>query len=65
MLIIQNLLVGKLYYPLTSSKTFVFSITIFSLLFLFVNPTILYLTVYKAVLCSFKETAFALATVSF
>ena len=61
----ENLLVGKLYHPLTSSKTFVFSITIFSLLFLFVNPTILYLTVYKAVLCSFKETAFALATVSF
>ncbi len=49
----ENLLVGQLYYPLISSKTILFSILIFSLLFLFVNPTLLYLTVYKAILCSF------------
>ena len=49
----ENLLVGKLYYPLISSKTILFSILIFSLLFLFVNPTLLYLIVYKAILCSF------------
>ena len=49
----ENILVGKLYYPITSSKTILFSILIFSLLFLFVNPTFLYLTVYKSVLCSF------------
>jgi NADH-quinone oxidoreductase subunit N len=50
----ENLLVGKLYYPLLSSKTIVFSFSIFSLLFLFVNPTILYLAVYKVILCSFQ-----------
>lgn len=49
----ENLLVGKLYYPLMSSNTILFSILIFSLLFLFVNPTLLYLTVYKTILCSF------------
>lgn len=49
----ENVLTGQLYYPLISSKTIVFSISVFSLLFLFVNPTILYLTVYKVVLCSF------------
>lgn len=49
----ENLLVGKLYYPLMSSKTVLFSTLIFSLLFLFINPTLLYLIVYKSVLCSF------------
>ena len=49
----ESLLVGKLYYPLLSSKTIVFSFSIFCLLFFFVNPTILYLAVYKVVLCSF------------
>lgn len=50
----ENVLVGKLYYPLFSSKTVLFSILIFSLLFLFVNPALLYLVIYKAVLCSFS-----------
>jgi NADH-quinone oxidoreductase subunit N len=50
----ESLLVGKLYYPLLSSKTIVFSFSIFSLLFFFVNPTILYLAVYKVILCSFQ-----------
>ena len=49
----ENLLVGKLYYPLLSSKTIVFSFSIFSLLFFFINPTALYLVVYKVILCSF------------
>ena len=49
----ENLLVGKLYYPLLSSKVLVFSFSIFSLLFFFLNPTSLYLVVYKIVLCSF------------
>ena len=49
----ENLLVGKLYYQLLSSKTFVFSFSILSLLFFFVNPTILYLLVHKVILCSF------------
>jgi len=53
LLYFENLLVGKLYHPLISSKTILFSIVIFSLLFLFVNPALLYLTIYKTVLCSF------------
>ena len=52
LLYFENLLVGKLYHPLISSKTILFSIVIFSLLFLFVNPALLYLTIYKTVLCS-------------
>lgn len=61
----ENLLVGKLYYPLTSSKTLVFSVIIFFLIFLFLNPTILYLIVYKAILCSFSETVSVLLVISF
>ena len=49
----ENLLVGKLYYPIISSKSILFSTLVFSLLFLFFNPTFLYLKVYKAILCSF------------
>ena len=49
----ENLLVGQLYYPLVSSKTTLFSASIISLLFLFINPTLLYLVVYKVILCSF------------
>jgi NADH-quinone oxidoreductase subunit N len=45
--------VGQLYNPLKSSKTTLFSVFIFLLLFLFLNPTILYLMIYKVVLCSF------------
>jgi NADH-quinone oxidoreductase subunit N len=39
----ENLLVGKLYYPITTSNTLIISGLIFSLLFLFVNPTLLQL----------------------
>ena len=53
-LFFENLLVGKLYYPLMTDKTSLFSILIFLLLFLFINPTLLYLIVYKAVLYSFS-----------
>lgn len=49
----ENLLVGKLYHPLLSSKIILFSFSIFLLLFFFVNPTVLYLAVYKVILCSF------------
>lgn len=43
----ENLLVGKLYYPINSSKTLILSILIFLLIFLFINPCILYLISYK------------------
>ena len=49
----ENLLVGKLYHPLVSFKTLLFSISIMLLGFFFVNPTLLYLIVYKVILCSF------------
>ena len=38
----ENLLVGKLYYPMDNKKTILVSIFIFSLIFLFVSPTLLY-----------------------
>lgn len=60
----ENLLVGKLYYPILSAKTILFSVVIFSLLFLFVNPTLLYLMVYKVVLCSFAGDSLALSVAS-
>lgn len=53
LLYFENLLIGKLYYPLTSSKTILFSFLILSLVFLFINPTFLYLIVYKAIISSF------------
>jgi len=56
----ENLLVGKLYHPLVNSKTTLFSILIFLLLFLFVNPTLIYLIIYKVVLSSFAGEIFLL-----
>ena len=46
----ENLLVGKLYYPIKSGKILILSILIFLLIYLFVNPTILYLINYKVIL---------------
>lgn len=45
----ENLLVGKLYYPINTTKTIVISSLIFSLLLLFINPSILYLWSYKII----------------
>jgi len=45
----ENILVGELYYPVDGSKTLILAILIFLLIFLFVNPTLLYLLNYKAV----------------
>ena len=49
----ENLLIGKLYYPIKTTKTIILSVSIFSLLFFFSNPTILYLVNYKAIMCLF------------
>jgi NADH-quinone oxidoreductase subunit N len=46
----ENLLVGKLYYPIKTIKTVILSVLTFLLLFFFVNPTILYLINYKSIL---------------
>jgi NADH-quinone oxidoreductase subunit N len=45
----ENLLVGKLYYPITSEKTIILSCLIFSLLLLFLNPSIIYICSYKII----------------
>lgn len=45
----ENLLVGKLYYPINSEKTIILSFLIFSLLILFFNPSIIYLFSYKII----------------
>ena len=47
----ENLLVGKLYYPIKTTKTIILSVLIFSLFFFFCNPTIFYLVNYKVIMC--------------
>jgi NADH-quinone oxidoreductase subunit N len=42
----ENLLVGKLYYPINSGETIILSFLIFSLILLFFNPSIIYLLSY-------------------
>jgi NADH-quinone oxidoreductase subunit N len=46
----ENLLVGKLYHPIYTKKPAVLSVLIFSLIFLFLYPTTLYLNNYKTIL---------------
>nr|WAK84995.1 NADH dehydrogenase subunit 2 [Amicula sp. isolate GU52X-4 cfCalB7] len=46
----ETLLIGKLYYSINNKKTIMFSILIFSLIFLFVNPGVLYLLTTKVIL---------------
>jgi NADH-quinone oxidoreductase subunit N len=46
----ENIMIGKLYYPINDSKTLILSLLIFLLIFLFINPTYLYLLNYKIIL---------------
>lgn len=46
----ENTLVGKLYYSIENTKTLILSLLVFLLIFLFLNPTYLYLLNYKVVL---------------
>ena len=39
----EPVLVGKLYYPITTQKAFITALLFYSFLFLFLNPTVLYL----------------------
>jgi NADH:ubiquinone oxidoreductase subunit 2 (subunit N) len=43
----EPVLVGRLYYPITTSKAFVIALLFFSFFFFFINPTALYLLSYK------------------
>ena len=46
----ENTLVGKLYYPIDNNKIILLSIFSLLLIFLFLNPTLLYLLNYKVIL---------------
>ena len=46
----ENVLVGRLYYPIYTKKTIIISFLAFFLIFLFINPTFLYLMSYKLIL---------------
>jgi NADH-quinone oxidoreductase subunit N len=43
----ENIIVGKLYYPIETDNTIFLGLLLFLLLFLFINPTLLYLITYK------------------
>jgi NADH-quinone oxidoreductase subunit N len=44
----ESTLVGRLYHSINTNQTLTLSILVFLLLFIFVNPTLLYLLTYKA-----------------
>ena len=48
----ERSLSGKLYYPIVTNKTILFSFFILLLIFFFINPTFLYLIIHKTVWCS-------------
>ena len=43
----ENCLVGKLYYPIKTNKTLFLSVSIFLLIFLFINPSVVFLILYS------------------
>ena len=51
----ENVLVGKLYYPIKTQTSVLITVLFFSFIFLFINPTLLYLFSYKfSLLLSFN-----------
>lgn len=46
----ESTLAGKLYYPINNNKVLLLSVLVFLLIFLFINPTLLYLLNYKVIL---------------
>lgn len=46
-LFFENQLVGRLYYPINTNQTLTLSLLVFLLLFIFINPSLLYLLTYK------------------
>ena len=51
-LFFEKVLVGKLYYPITTQRAVVVTLLFYFLLFLFINPTLLYLFSHKISLTS-------------
>ena len=43
----EKVIVGKLYYPITSNKGIIISLLFISLIFLFINPTLIILITHK------------------
>ena len=49
----ENILVGKLYYPIKTDKIFFFTASVFALFLLFLNPTLMYIIIHNVVWKSF------------
>lgn len=49
----EKCIAGKLYYPITTEKSIIIVLFFYLLIFLFINPTLLYLISYKASLLFF------------
>jgi NADH-quinone oxidoreductase subunit N len=43
----EPLLVGKLYYPITTQKAFILTLLFYLFIFFFFNPTVLFLLAHK------------------
>ena len=51
----ENLVITKkLYLPIKTNKSIIFCFLVFSLIFLFFNPTLIYLIIYKVVLFDYN-----------
>lgn len=46
----EKVLVGKLYYPVRNSKTFFLGVLVFLIIYLFINPNLLYLISCKSII---------------
>jgi NADH-quinone oxidoreductase subunit N len=49
----EKVLTGKLYYPIKTKKAFIVNLLFYCFIFLFINPTLLYLFSYKISLLLF------------
>lgn len=49
----ENILVGKLYYPIKTDKIFFFTASVFALFLLFLNPTLMYIIIHNVIWKSF------------
>ena len=46
----ENCLIGKLYYPIKTTKTIILSVLVLLLVYFFINPSLIYLVNYKITL---------------
>jgi NADH-quinone oxidoreductase subunit N len=57
-LFFENVIVGKLFYPVISNNMFIYCWSVFILIFLFFNPTLLYLIIHKSFLIDTSDFNF-------